>query len=343
MMAQFPSKAIAELSYEFRTLGLGFANIGGLLMTMGLPYDSKEGRALCGALTAVMTGVSYATSAEMAKELGPFPGYKKNANHMLRVIRNHRRAAHGESRGYEGLAVSPVALDHASCPQADIVTRAKLAWDAALSLGEQHGYRNAQTTVVAPTGTIGLVMDCDTTGIEPDFALVKFKKLAGGGYFKIINQAVPAALRALGYREADIAEIEAYAVGHGSLSNAPGINASTLKTKGFTDEAIAKVEKALPTAFDIKFAFNKWTFGEDFIRDQLGIGAEAIAAPGFDLLSAVGFTKREIEAANVHICGAMTVEGAPHLKAEALCRCSTAPIPAARSASAISRSRATSA
>src|SRR2546423_3808233 len=316
MMAQFPSKAIAELSYEFRTLGLGFANIGGLLMTMGLPHDSKEGRSLCGALTAIMTGVAYATSAEMAKELGPFPGYKKNAAHMLRVIRNRRCAAHGESRGYEALAVNPVPLDYASVPQTDIVERAKFAWDNALSLGEQHGYRNAQTTVIAPTGTIGLVMDCDTTGIEPDFALVKFKKLAGGGYFKIINQAVPAALRTLGYREADIAEIEAYAVGHGSLSNAPGINASTLKAKGFTDEAIAKVEKALPTAFDIKFAFNKWTFGEDFIRDQLGIGAEAIAAPGFDLLQAVGFTKREIEAANVHICGAMTVEGAPHLKAE---------------------------
>jgi ribonucleoside-diphosphate reductase alpha chain len=316
MMAQFPSKAIAELSYEFRTLGLGFANIGGLLMTMGLPYDSKEGRALCGALTAVMTGISYKTSAEMAAELGTFPGYKKNAAHMLRVIRNHRRAAHGHSNGYEALAVNPVPLDHASCPQADIVTHAVAAWDAALALGETSGYRNAQTTVVAPTGTIGLVMDCDTTGIEPDFALVKFKKLAGGGYFKIINQAVPAALRALGYRESEIAEIEAYAVGHGSLSNAPGVNASTLKTKGFTDEAIAKVEKALPTAFDIKFAFNKWTFGEDFIRDQLGIGPEAIAVPGFDLLSALGFSKREIEAANVHICGAMTVEGAPHLKAE---------------------------
>lgn len=316
MMAQFPSRAIAELSYEFRTLGLGYANIGGLLMTMGLSYDSKEGRALCGALTAVMTGITYKTSAEMAAELGTFPGYKKNAAHMLRVIRNHRRAAHGEASGYELLSVNPVPLDHASCPQADIVAHAKAAWDAALELGEQHGYRNAQTTVIAPTGTIGLVMDCDTTGIEPDFALVKFKKLAGGGYFKIINRAVPAALRALGYREADIAEIEAYAVGHGSLSNAPGINASTLKAKGFTDEAIAKVEKALPTAFDIKFAFNKWTFGEDFIRDQLGIGAEAIAAPGFDLLQAVGFTKREIEAANVHICGAMTVEGAPHLKAE---------------------------
>ena len=316
MMAQFPSKAIAELSYEFRTLGLGFANIGGLLMTMGLPYDSKEGRALCGALTAIMTGVAYATSAEMAKELGPFPGYKKNAQHMLRVIRNHRRAAHGESRGYEALAVSPVPLDYASVPQTDIVEHAKAAWDKALELGELNGFRNAQTTVVAPTGTIGLVMDCDTTGIEPDFALVKFKKLAGGGYWKIINQAVPVALRTLGYRESDIAEIEAYAVGHGSLSNAPGINVSTLKAKGFTDDALAKVEAALPTAFDIKFAFNKWTFGEDFLRDTLNIAPEAIAAPGFDLLAAVGFTKREIEAANVHICGAMTVEGAPHLKAE---------------------------
>ena len=316
MMAQFPSKAIAELSYEFRTLGLGFANIGGLLMTMGLSYDSKEGRALCGALTAIMTGVSYATSAEMAKELGPFPGYKKNAGHMLRVIRNHRRAAHGESRGYEGLAVNPVPLDHASCKQQDLVEHAKAAWDKALELGEISGFRNAQTTVVAPTGTIGLVMDCDTTGIEPDFALVKFKKLAGGGYWKIINRAVPEALRALGYRESDIAEIEAYAVGHGSLSNAPAINVSTLKAKGFTDEALKKAEAALPTAFDIKFAFNKWTFGEDFLRDTLKLDPAVIAAPNFDLLTAIGFSKREIEAANVHICGAMTVEGAPHLKAE---------------------------
>src|ERR1700726_1625177 len=316
MMAQFPSKAIAELSYEFRTLGLGFANIGGLLMTMGLSYDSKEGRALCGALSAIMTGIAYATSAEMAKELGAFPGYKKNSAHMLRVIRNHRRAAHGESRGYEALAVNPVPLDHASCKQQDIIEHAKAAWHRALELGELNGYRNAQVTVVAPTGTIGLVMDCDTTGIEPDFALVKFKKLAGGGYFKIINRAVPEALRALGYRESDIAEIEAYAVGHGSLSNAPAINVSTLKAKGFTDEALKKAEAALPPAFDIKFAFNKWTFGEDFLRDTLKLEMEAIAAPNFDLLTAIGFSKREIEAANVHICGAMTVEGAPHLKAE---------------------------
>src|SRR6201984_2977615 len=316
MMAQFPSKAIAELSYEFRTLGLGYANIGGLLMTMGLPYDSKEGLALCGALTAVMTGISYKTSAEMAAELGTFPGFKKNATHMLRVIRNHRRAAHGKASGYESLSVNPVPLDHASCPQADIIAHATKAWDDALALGEQNGFRNAQTTVVAPTGTIGLVMDCDTTGIEPDFALVKFKKLAGGGYFKIINRAVPEALRALGYRESEIAEIEAYAVGHGSLSNSPGINASTLKAKGFTDEAIAKVEKALPTAFDIKFAFNKWTLGEEFCREQLGIAPEDLASPTFDLLAHLGFGKREIEAANIHVCGAMTVEGAPHLKAE---------------------------
>src|ERR1700720_4606533 len=316
MMAQFPSKAIAELSYEFRTLGLGFANIGGLLMTMGLPYDSKEGRSLCGALTAVMTGISYKTSAEMAAELGTFPGYRKNAAPMLRVIRNHRRAAHGHSNGYEALAVNPVPLDHASCPQADIVTHAVAAWDKALAPGEANGFRNAQTTVVAPTGTIGLVMDCDTTGIEPDFALVKFKKLAGGGYFKIINRAVPEALRALGYRESDIAEIEAYAVGHGSLSNAPAINVSTLKAKGFTDEALAKVEKALPAAFDIKFVFNKWTLGEDFCRDALGIPAEEVAKPSFDMLAHLGFSKREIDAANIHVCGAMTVEGAPHLKAE---------------------------
>ena len=316
MMAQFPSREIAELSYEFRTLGLGYANIGGLLMTSGIPYDSDAGRAICGALTAIMTGMSYATSAEMAEKLGPFPGYKKNREHMLRVMRNHRRAAYGERTGYEKCRTPPVPLDHAACPDQALIAHAKAAWDRALALGEKHGYRNAQATVIAPTGTIGLVMDCDTTGIEPDFALVKFKKLAGGGYFKIINRAVPEALRTLGYSEADIAEIEAYAVGHGTLAQAPAINHTTLKAKGFTDEAIAKVEKALPTAFDIKFAFNKWTLGEEFCRDKLGISAEDLASPTFDLLAALGFGKREIEAANIHVCGAMTVEGAPHLKAE---------------------------
>jgi ribonucleoside-diphosphate reductase alpha chain len=321
LMAQFPSKNIAQLSYEYRTLGLGYANIGGLLMSSGIGYDSDAARAIAGALTAIMTGISYATSAEMAKELGAFPGFKKNREPMLRVMRNHRRAAYGEKTGYEKVATPPVRLDHAVLVNGDahyrpLAEHAKRAWDKALALGEANGYRNAQATVVAPTGTIGLVMDCDTTGIEPDFALVKFKKLAGGGYFKIINRAVPEALRVLGYSESQIAEIEAYAVGHGSLGQAPGINHTTLKAKGFTPEAIEKVEKALPTAFDIKFAFNKWTLGEDFLKGQLDIPAEALAAPSFDLLTQLGFTKREIEAANVHVCGAMTVEGAPHLKAE---------------------------
>ncbi|MEX0752848.1 MAG: vitamin B12-dependent ribonucleotide reductase, partial [Xanthobacteraceae bacterium] len=323
LMAQFPSREIAELSYEFRTLGLGYANLGGLLMSSGIPYDSDAGRAIGGALTAIMTGVSYATSAEMAKELGPFPGFKKNREGMLRVIRNHRRAAHGEKTGYEKLATPPVRLDHAALQRAALgaafsalSAHAKTAWDRALSLGELYGYRNAQASVIAPTGTIGLVMDCDTTGIEPDFALVKFKKLVGGGYFKIINRAVPEALRALGYSESQIAEIEVYALGHGSLGQSPGINHATLRAKGFTDEAIAKVEKALPTAFDIKFAFNKWTLGEDLLRDQLNVAPEAIASPSFDLLAHLGFTKREIDAANIHVCGAMTVEGAPHLRPE---------------------------
>jgi ribonucleoside-diphosphate reductase alpha chain len=315
-MAQFPSREIAQRSYDFRTLGLGYANVGGLLMSSGIPYDSESGRSICAALSAVMTGVCYATSAEMAAELGAFPRYGENRDVMLRVIRNHRRAAHGLRSGYEHMTTPPVPLDHAVLADAKLSAHAKAAWDRALELGEAHGYRNAQATVVAPTGTIGLVMDCDTTGIEPDFALVKFKKLAGGGYFKIINRAVPEALRVLGYSESQIAEIIAYAVGHGSLGQAPAINHTTLTAKGFSPEAIAKVEKALPAAFDIKFAFNKWTLGAEFLRDEIGVELEDLAAPSFDLLAWLGFTKREIEAANVHVCGAMTVEGAPHLKPE---------------------------
>ncbi|MGI9410363.1 MAG: vitamin B12-dependent ribonucleotide reductase [Hyphomicrobiaceae bacterium] len=318
LMAQFPSKEIARLSYRYRTLGLGFANIGGLLMATGKSYDSDEGRAICGAISAVMTGTSYATSAEMAGELGSFPGYKENAADMLRVIRNHRRAAYGQKDGYERLSTPPVPLDHASCNDKGLLDAATKAWDLAIELGQRNGFRNAQSTVVAPTGTIGLVMDCDTTGIEPDFALVKFKKLAGGGYFKIINRAVPQALRKLGYSEAEIAEIEAYAVGHGSLRQAPAINHSTLKSKGFTDEILDIVEGALASAFDIKFVFNKWSLGEAFLTDTLKVPAEKLDDPTFDVLSHLGFAKSDIEAANEHVCGAMTLEGAPHLKDEHL-------------------------
>ena len=315
LMAQFPSKEIAQRSYDFRTLGLGYANIGGLLMNIGLGYDSDEGRALCGALTALMTGVSYATSAEMAGELGPFPGYAKNADHMLRVIRNHRAAAHGTG-AYQGVNVNPVELDVENCPDPRLAQMAQAAWDEALTLGEENGFRNAQTTVIAPTGTIGLVMDCDTTGIEPDFALVKFKKLAGGGYFKIINQSVPAALETLGYGSAQIEEIVAYAVGHASLGNCPGINHTALIGHGFGPRELEKVDAALASAFDIRFVFNQWTLGEDFCKGALGIPAEKLADPSFDLLRHLGFTKAQIDAANDHVCGTMTLEGAPFLRPE---------------------------
>jgi ribonucleoside-diphosphate reductase alpha chain len=315
-MAQFPSKEIAQLSYEFRTLGLGYANIGGLLMNMGFGYDSDEGRALCGALTAIMTGVAYATSAEMAGELGAFAGYKRNAKHMLRVIRNHRNAAYGATEGYEGLAVKPVPLDHKNCPDARLVDLAMASWDEALKLGEKHGYRNAQTSVIAPTGTIGLVMDCDTTGIEPDFALVKFKKLAGGGYFKIINHSVPAALEKLGYGSAQIEEIVSYAVGHGTIGNAPGINHTSLIGHGFGPNELAKVDGALGSAFDIRFVFNQWTLGAEFCTNVLGIPTEKLNDPTFDLLAHLGYSKRDVELANDHVCGTMTLEGAPHLKVE---------------------------
>ena len=318
LMAQFPAKRIAELSYEYRTLGLGYANIGGLLMSSGIPYDSDEGRALAGAITALMTGVSYATSAEMAGELGAFPHYQQNREHMLRVMRNHRRAAHGLVEGYEGLNIAPVPLEHDACPDRRIVEAACHAWDRALELGQENGYRNAQATVIAPTGTIGLVMDCDTTGIEPDFALVKFKKLAGGGYFKIINRAVPEALTTLGYDDTAIREIVDYAVGRGTLAGAPAINHDTLKEKGFTDQLIETVEAALASAFDIKFVFNKWTLTETFCVETLGLDATALDDPNFDLLAAIGFSKADVDAANVFCCGAMTLEGAPHLKDEHL-------------------------
>ncbi len=318
LMAQFPSKEIAQLSYEYRTLGLGYANLGGLLMTLGLSYDSDEGRALCGALSAILTGAAYATSAEMAGELGAFPGYAANAEHMLRVMRNHRRAAMSETGGYEGLATLPVPLDAATCPDAGLVARARALWDQAVELGEKHGYRNAQASVIAPTGTIGLVMDCDTTGIEPDFALVKFKKLAGGGYFKIINRAVPSALATLGYLDDEIDAIVAYAVGRGRLEDAPGVTPERLKLLGFGPDEFAKVEAALESAFDIRFVFNPWTLGAEFCEQTLGLDRAAMAAPGFDLLRAIGFTAAEIDAANIHICGTMTLEGAPGLRPEHL-------------------------
>jgi len=314
MMAQFPSKEIAQLSYDYRTLGLGFANIGSYLMASGYSYDSDEGRAICGSISALMTGTAYATSAEMAAELGSFSGYEKNKDHMLRVIRNHRRAALGEKEGYENLSTLPVALDLVNCPVPKLAVAAGMAWDKALELGTAHGFRNAQTSVIAPTGTIGLVMDCDTTGIEPDFALVKYKKLAGGGYFKIINRMVPEALKNVGYTPKQIDEIARYAVGHGSLKNAPHINHESLKARGFTRAQLETLEESVESAFDISFAFNKWSLGLEFCTDVLGLEEASLDDVSFNLLEAIGFSREQIEEANQYCTGAMTLEGAPHLK-----------------------------
>ena len=317
LMAQFPSEEIAELSYRFRTLGLGYANLGAMLMRMGIPYDSPKARAMCAAITAILTGESYAASAEMSEALGPFPGFAPNREHMLRVIRNHRRAAYDvPAREYEALHVPPVGIDQKVCP-GDMLLASKECWDRALAMGEKHGFRNAQTTVIAPTGTIGLLMDCDTTGVEPDFALVKFKKLAGGGYMKIANQSVKPALSALGYSDREVKEIMQFVMGSLTLEGAPHINRQTLREKGFEDTDIAKIEKNLPQVFEIGFAFNRWVLGEETMK-RLGFTEAQMADFNFAVLPALGFTQDQIDEANQHICGRMTVEGAPHLKAEHL-------------------------
>ncbi|HWP31110.1 MAG TPA: vitamin B12-dependent ribonucleotide reductase [Fimbriimonadales bacterium] len=316
LMAQYPSEEVARNSFEYRTLGLGYANLGALLMRMGIPYDSPRGNAITGALTAILGGESYAVSAEMAAELSPFTHFEENREAMLRVIRNHRRAAYNASKEeYEGLSIKPVGIDPDECPT-ELLKAAREAWDRALELGEKHGYRNAQVTVLAPTGTIGLLMDCDTTGIEPDFALVKFKKLAGGGYFKVINQSVPIALRRLGYSMDEIDDIVKYCMGHATLVGSPAISHEELRQKGFTDEALERLEEALKTAFDLRFAFNQHVLGKEFCMSKLGFTEEQLNDWNFDMLKALGFSEEEIEKANLYVCGKMGIEGAPHLKPE---------------------------
>ncbi|HZZ80569.1 MAG TPA: vitamin B12-dependent ribonucleotide reductase, partial [Gemmataceae bacterium] len=314
-MAQFPSESVAQKSFDFRTLGLGYANLGTLLMVQGIPYDSHEGRAQCGAITALMHAASYAMSAEIAAEVGPFVRYEANRESMLRVIRNHRRAAYNApASDYESLTIKPVGIDERYCPDY-LLAAAREESDLMQQLGEKHGFRNAQVTCIAPTGTIALVMDCDTTGVEPDFALVKFKKLAGGGYFKIINASIPPALHRLGYSTQQIDEIVKYCKGTGALEGCPYINRASLKAKGFTDAVMQKVESQLPGAFDLNFVFNRWTVGDDFLKG-IGLKEEQYTNFGFNLLETLGFTKAQVAEANNHVCGTMTVEGAPHLKRE---------------------------
>jgi ribonucleoside-diphosphate reductase alpha chain len=339
LMASFPSREIAELSYKYRTLGLGYANLGAMLMQAGIPYDSEEGRAICAMLTAILTGRSYRMSAGMAAELGAFPGYGADKDNMLRVIRNHRLAAHGEARNsktYEALRITPVPTDHilvkggrvALANAKDLLLRSTKAWDEALALGEKHGYRNAQTTVIAPTGTIGLLMDCDTTGVEPDFALVKFKKLAGGGYFKIANESVRPALSALGYTDQQVKDIMAYILGRLSLeipmpAGAAGARSGEtlsgwLRSKGLSDADLQKISDTLPGVFELSFAFSAWSV-PDVALQACGLDPVAAKAdPAFNLLAALGLSSEQVEALNTIICGTSTIEGAPHLKASHL-------------------------
>jgi ribonucleoside-diphosphate reductase alpha chain len=310
-LSSYPTPSIARNSHDFRPLGLGYANLGSLLMSLGVPYDSRDGRAIAASLTAIMCGQAYKTSAEMAKSKGPFPMYAKNREPMLRVMRMHRDAAYDIDRD-----ASPVDLYRAACDD----------WDEAVRLGEANGYRNAQATVLAPTGTIGLLMDCDTTGIEPDFALVKFKKLAGGGYFKIVNQTVPRALRRLGYAEREVQEIVAYVSGTNTLLAAPNVNRRTLREKGLTDAELEKVEAAIPGVFDLDSAFAPWVLGEEAYdrlgaaserrRNEDGTTKETRARKGRGLLEHLGYTREEIERAQDVIVGHMMIEGAPHLKEE---------------------------
>ncbi|MDR3145940.1 MAG: adenosylcobalamin-dependent ribonucleoside-diphosphate reductase [Treponema sp.] len=316
VMAQFPAPRIALLSYEYRTLGLGFANLGSLLMVMGLAYDSAEGRSVAGALSALLSGEAYAQSARMAACLGPFSRYGENRDSMLRVIRNHRRAVNRAPAGeYEGVHIVPIGIDPRSCP-AYLLDAAGAVWDRALELGTAHGFRNAQVSAIAPTGTIGLLMDCDTTGVEPDFALVKFKKLAGGGYFKIINQSVPPALERLGYTPEAIEEIVAYATGRKTIAGAPGVNPESLEAKGFTPAALAAAEEAVKGSLSLEGIFNPWVLGADFVEKDLGVPESTWSLPGFSLLKHLGFTGEEIEAAEQYACGTMGLEGAPGLKRE---------------------------
>ncbi|SEK60159.1 ribonucleoside-diphosphate reductase class II [Chitinophaga rupis] len=315
-MAQFPSKEVAQLSYEYRTLGLGYANLGSMLMVSGIAYDSEEARGIAGAITAIMTGISYKTSAEMAGHLGAFPKYAENREDMLRVMRNHRAAAYDAIDAYEGIEIKPQGINARYCPNY-LLKAATKAWDDAVQLGEKNGYRNAQATVIAPTGTIGLVMDCDTTGVEPDFALVKFKKLSGGGYFKIINQSIPTALQNLKYKPNEIKAIVDYAKGAGSFAGAPYINHQSLSEKGFIAEEMKKLDTAVASSFDIAFVFNVYTLGEECLQ-RLGFTPEQYFNMEFSLLHELGFTDEQIEAANDYVCGTMTVEGAPYLKAEHL-------------------------
>ena len=318
LMAQFPSKEVAELSYKYRTLGLGFANLGACLMISGIPYDSNEARNIAGGLTAIITGTAYKTSAEMASFLGTFDEYPKNAQAMLRVMKNHRAAAYNDINLFENLEIIPQGLLPRYCPSY-ILTKAQQIWDDVINLGQNYGFRNAQTTVIAPTGTIGLSMDCDTTGVEPDFSIVKFKKLSGGGYFKIINQGVPSALKNLGYLKNEIDTIIQYTLGSADITNSPYFNTSLLVEKGFNEDDINNINIALKTACRFEDVLNYYVLGTETLQ-RLGFTEKQFKDPQFNLLNELnlGLSQDQLSKATSFVFGTQTLEGAPILLEEHL-------------------------
>ncbi|MEZ4288468.1 MAG: vitamin B12-dependent ribonucleotide reductase [Polyangiales bacterium] len=311
--ASYPTNTIAKNSHNYRPLGLGYANLGTMLMQLGISYDSDTGRAICAALTSIMCGEAYATSAELAATKGPFNGFRQNRQPMLRVMNKHRDVAY---RVNEAGGPGMTSDEPTTCPNV-LVDAARRSWDLAVDLGEKYGYRNSQTTVLAPTGTIGLLMDCDTTGIEPDFALVKFKKLAGGGYFKIVNQSVPQALERLGYTQAQVADIVSFVTGTNTFTGAPHAGRKFLLEQGLNERDIEKAEKALRGVFDVGSALAPWVLGTE-TYERLEIPASKYGAPGFNLLRHWGLKDSQIAEMNDVVIGRMTIEGAPHLRAEHL-------------------------
>lgn len=377
-MAQFPTQAIAQRSYEYRTLGLGYGNLGALLMQSGIAYDSDEGRATAAGITALMHGVAYETSAQMAKCMGAFARYEANKECMMRVIKNHFVAAYGgqealrsriaangshgtvsyndqgyyaqtlsakmESNNdyaigfaaqvgnknsfqdqdyvvnyasYEGLNVEPVAFDRSKCKFDGLANEVERTWDSVIENGAKYGFRNAQVTVIAPTGTIGMVMDFKTTGLEPQFSHIAIKQLAGGGVWRLVNEDISKALLILGYSADEINAISNYLVGHGHLNGPISLNTQWLYSKGFIQDDIQMVEASLKKSFSIRQAFARYALDENLFA-RLGVSSADYENPTFDLLKHMGATDAQIEEADKFACGHITIEGAPALKEEHL-------------------------
>jgi ribonucleoside-diphosphate reductase alpha chain len=308
-----PCESLAEGAWRYRPIGLGLCALGPLLLASGVAYDSPQGRALAAAVAALMGGTAAAASAELAEELGAYPRFTDNREHVLRTLRNHHRAAEGLRDGYEDLPHPPMPFDAESCPDVALARAARASWARALALGTAHGFRNAHTTMITPLPGAERILGCDAFGIEPDAALVKYERLPGGGFRKCANRHAAAGLAKLGYTPEKIGAMIAHLAGHGTLNGAPGIDHRALRARGFTLAALQSLEDAASSALDLRYAFNAWTLGEEFCTKVLGFAQHDLDDYAFDMPKALGFSEAEVEAANIWCCGAQTLEGARDL------------------------------